>query len=180
MPHPTTQHFARDRDVTAPVQTRTACLLIRFAPACSGGSGGGTKGPSVVDKRKQQFPCAFCDRIFQQKDRHAAHVKSKHAAEAAEAEAGVAGDDDGPTYAPAAGPSGGGGASSSAGGVMTAASKAGYYTSKSPGLLLLEHMRASKQPKARVKAVVRPPPLSPPSARAALIPALVRRSVFPW
>ena len=122
----------------------------------------------MVDKRKQQFPCAFCDRIFQQKDRHAAHIKSKHADEAAEAEAAADGPDAAAAAAGAAATPSKAGAAS---GVMTAASKAGYYTSKSPGLLLLEHMRASQQPKARVKAIVRTRTSYAPTLRACSNPA---------
>ena len=36
-------------------------------PLCSsGGSGGGTKGPAMVDKRNQELPCPHCDRVFKQ------------------------------------------------------------------------------------------------------------------
>ena len=35
-------------------------------PCSSGGSGGGTKGPAMVDKRNQELPCPHCDRVFKQ------------------------------------------------------------------------------------------------------------------
>ena len=58
---------------------------------CSGGSGGGTKGPSVVDKRNQQLQCPYCERVFQQKQRYSTHIDTKHAQEhaAAQEEAGT-------------------------------------------------------------------------------------------
>jgi hypothetical protein len=97
---------------------------------CRGGSGGGTKGPAVVDKRKQEYPCPYCDRIFQQKDRYTAHVSSKHTAEAEAAAAEAASTSDG-----AADPKNG-------------------DTCKAPSLLLQEHLKASQQQRARVKATV--------------------------
>jgi hypothetical protein len=115
------------------------------------GSVGGTKGPSVVDKRKTEYPCPYCERVFQQKDRYKAHVSSKHAAEV---EAAASSD--------AAGPSGDGtpdlqNGNSSTGGMMKAGSRAGYYTCKAPSLLLQEHLKASQQPRPRVKAMVKIP-----------------------
>jgi hypothetical protein len=113
---------------------------------CRGASGGGTKGPSIVDKRKQEYPCPYCDRVFQQKDRYTAHVSSKHAAEAEAAAAEAAS-----TSSGAADPENG---NDSKGGMMKSGSKAGYYTCKAPSLLLQEHLKASQQQRARVKAMV--------------------------
>lgn len=110
--------------------------------ACSGGSGGGTKGPSTVDKRKQQLQCPYCERIFQHKDRYKAHLSSKHADEVAEAdETPVEGSDSAA-------------ASSSGGNVMQVGSKAGYYTRKSPQLFLLEQCQSDKRPKPKIKVLV--------------------------
>lgn len=42
------------------------------------GSGGGTKGPSVIDKRNIEEKCPFCDRIFKQNSRLKDHVARQH------------------------------------------------------------------------------------------------------
>eukprot|EP00892_Ulva_mutabilis_P005050 jgi/Ulvmu1/2917/UM148_0001.1 len=107
----------------------------------SGGSGGGTKGASIVDKRKQQLQCPYCERIFQHKDRYQAHLTSKHADETANADPQHC---DGPEKDAV---------SSSGGKVMQANSKAGYYTKKSPHLFLLEQCQSDKRSKPKIKVL---------------------------
>ena len=136
---------------------------------CRSGGGGGTKGPSVIDKRNQELPCPYCERIFKQQERYRNHVQSKHADEAAAAknEPAGSGDGDGPTtsanVAAANNATPGAGSGSEArgeggakGGVMTPGAKAGYYTAKSPTLLLQDQCRSDKRPKPRIKPQVRP------------------------
>jgi hypothetical protein len=38
----------------------------KAARVFSSGSGGGTKGPAVVDKRNQELACPHCPRVFKQ------------------------------------------------------------------------------------------------------------------
>ena len=109
---------------------------------CSGGSGGGTKGPSVLDKRKQQLQCPYCERIFQHKDRYQTHLASKHADEVAEADA--QGND-----VPEKDTGG-----CSVDKVMQVGSKAGYYTRKSPHLFLLEQCQSDSRLKPKIKVLV--------------------------
>jgi hypothetical protein len=134
---------------------------IRSLPTvCRGGSGGGTKGASIIDKRKQEFPCPHCDRTFQQKDRFRAHLESKHAEEeaAAAADASSAAASAGAAAADAAAPSTSGtdsGGGAKAGGMMKAGAKAGLYTSKAPVVLLQDQCRSDGRVKPRIKPQVR-------------------------
>ena len=57
------------------------CAPTPPAPPSSG-AGGGTRGPSVVDKRGEEQPCPYCDRIFKQSGRLKDHITRQHAAEA--------------------------------------------------------------------------------------------------
>ena len=144
----------------------------------SAGGGGGTKGPSVVDKRKQGHPCPFCDRTFQQKDRLNAHVKTKHDGE----EAGPAADRDAASGSgagaaaesgePVAGTSGGsGGTSAAPDRMMRPGSKAGYYTSRSPQLILQDQCRADRRRKPIVKPQARSRMPVAPGARQICVAA---------
>lgn len=94
----------------------------------------------MVDKRNQQLPCPYCERVFQQKERYNKHIESKHAEEQAaaleEEEANTAHRD-------------------SASKVMQVGSKAGYYTKKSPHLLLIEQCQIDKRPRPKIKVLVR-------------------------
>ncbi|GAX74060.1 hypothetical protein CEUSTIGMA_g1510.t1 [Chlamydomonas eustigma] len=44
----------------------------------SAGGGGGTKGPSIIDKRGQESKCPFCDKVYTQNGRLKEHIASKH------------------------------------------------------------------------------------------------------
>jgi hypothetical protein len=50
----------------------------KAARVFSSGSGGGTKGPSVVDKRNQELACPHCPRIFKQVAETASHNITTH------------------------------------------------------------------------------------------------------
>lgn len=97
-----------------------------------------------MDKRKQQLQCPYCERIFQHKDRYKTHLASKHADEAADADAPDTGEPENAT--------GGSGSNQ----VMQVGSKAGYYTKKSPQLFLLEQCQSDKRPKPKIKILVMP------------------------
>ena len=43
------------------------------------GGGGGSKGPSVIDKRGQELQCPHCQRVFKQSGRLQDHIKRQHA-----------------------------------------------------------------------------------------------------
>jgi len=45
----------------------------------SAGGGGGTKGPSILDKRGQEVKCPHCDKVYTQSGRLKEHISSKHA-----------------------------------------------------------------------------------------------------
>jgi len=47
--------------------------------ACRSGGGGGSKGPSVLDKRGQEEKCPHCDRVFKQSGRLRDHIAKQHA-----------------------------------------------------------------------------------------------------
>eukprot|EP00884_Botryococcus_braunii_P007206 jgi/Botrbrau1/16487/Bobra.0142s0081.1 len=136
----------------------------KAARVFSSGSGGGTKGPSVVDKRNQELACPHCPRVFKQLERYREHLK-KHAGEE------DAGDDEGPSGVPP-GPPGGPDASTSAGPapagpatrppvpasapglaqagkMMDVGAKAGYYTEKSPKMMLQEWCTQQKRARPR-------------------------------
>ncbi len=46
--------------------THRALSHLRHVPQCSSGGGGGTKGPSVIDKRGQEIKCPHCERTYTQ------------------------------------------------------------------------------------------------------------------
>jgi hypothetical protein len=53
----------------------------RSADACSSGAGGGgTKGPSSIDKRLQEQKCPFCERVFKQVAQRARRMSCMHGA----------------------------------------------------------------------------------------------------
>lgn len=136
-----------DRPITTPCRPATAMpnarpttstgvhasppSTIHTAPHSSGG-GGGSKGPSTLDKRNEEHPCPHCDRVFKQSGRLREHIASKHADQA-----------DPPPDAAAAT------TTAPAQSVMDVGSKAGAYDRKSPKLLLQEHCLKLKQPKPR-------------------------------
>ena len=136
------------------------------------GGGGGSKGPSVVDKRGQELPCPHCDRIFKQSDRLKQHIEKQHAA-------GGAGDgsssDDNEDAAPSKTPAAVAAAvPASATKPATASlqqyvpapatgpkmmdvnSKAGFYEVKSPKLLLHEWCLREKAPRPRYRVISMP------------------------
>jgi len=86
-----------------------------------------------VDKRDQELPCPHCDRIFKQKDRLSQHIQKQHpdagGAEDGDAGAGGAGPSRAPAPAPAAPPR------------FDVGSKAGFYTQKTPRMMLHEVRR---------------------------------------
>lgn len=49
------------------------------AKVFSSAGGGGSKGPSVVDKRGQEEKCPHCDRVFKQNSRLKEHIGKQHA-----------------------------------------------------------------------------------------------------
>ena len=104
----------------------------------SGGGGGGTKGPDRVDKRGEEKPCPYCERVFKQAGRLQEHLRSKHAEEEAEAEAAAA--------AAAAAAAGAGGSGAGGGKVFDVGSRAGYYDRQSPKAMLQDYCRAKKRP----------------------------------
>lgn len=94
----------------------------------------------MVDKRNQQLQCPYCERVFQQKQRYSNHIDTKHAEEhaaAQEEEASTSQQQEGQSK------------------VMQVGSKAGYYTKKSPHLLLMEQCQIEKRIKPKIKVVVR-------------------------
>ena len=136
---------------------------------CSSGGGGGTKGPAVIDKRNQELPCPHCERTFKQAGRLQEHIRKQHA--------GGGGDGEGaegavpppqaapppaapaapaaaprPAQEPATSASGAGAAAAQPRPVMMdVGSRAGYYSAKSPKLLLHELCQKEKV-KPRYKA----------------------------
>lgn len=136
----------------------------KAAKVFTAGGGGGTKGPSVVDKRNQEQKCPHCDRIFKQTGRLNDHIKRQHAEivnvgekeeSSAHLDAVVRSSDklstihDGSCNKAAAaanepnpGPR-----------IMDIGSKAGAYDFKSPKLILHEMLLKEKSPKARYKGI---------------------------
>ena len=62
----------------------TFTIFSHFSPSLllfsfSSGGGGGSKGPSIVDKRGKELTCPLCDRIFKQSGRLNDHIKKQHA-----------------------------------------------------------------------------------------------------
>ena len=104
----------------------------------SGGGGGGTKGPDRVDKRGEEKPCPYCDRVFKQAGRLQEHLRSKHAEEEAEAEAAAA--------AAAAAAAGAGSSGAGGGKMFDVGSRAGYYDRQSPKAMLQDYCRSKKRP----------------------------------
>jgi len=105
------------------------------------GGGGGTKGPAAVDKRGEEKPCPYCDRVFKQAGRLQEHLRSKHAEEEAEAEQAAA-----DARAVAVGRGSGGREGGKKAAVFDVGSRAGYYDRQSPKAMLQEWCRAKKRP----------------------------------
>jgi hypothetical protein len=80
--------------------------------------------------------------VFQQKERYNKHIESKHAEEHAAAQEEIETSEAQQLEA-------------SSSKVMQVGSKAGYYTKKSPHLLLLEQCQIDKLLKPRIKVLVR-------------------------
>ena len=89
----------------------------------------------MIDKRGQEQPCPFCDRVFKQKGRLDDHVKKKHAAElqareeeeaARKAKEAAKGDK-----------------------LFDVGSGKGFYDKKSPKMMLMEWCRKHKRPNPR-------------------------------
>ncbi|KAA6421632.1 MAG: putative ATP-dependent RNA helicase DHX57 [Trebouxia sp. A1-2] len=104
----------------------------------SGASGGANKGPAVIDKRNQVLDCPHCDRTFQQVQRFREHIAKKHPEEQLEEASHV------PVSSSA---------ETQTRNTMQPGSKGGYYTEKSPKLLLLEWCQQQKRPKPRYKVL---------------------------
>ncbi|KAK9866236.1 hypothetical protein WJX84_005972 [Apatococcus fuscideae] len=119
----------------------------------SGAGGGGTKGPPPVDKRTLDEPCPFCDRTFKQHDRLTAHIAKKHAESNIDGDAGAG---------PSSGEEAGGQPSTASTSAtsnapqkrtMEVGSRGGYFSEKSPKLLLHEWCLQQKRPKPRYKSL---------------------------
>lgn len=52
----------------------------KAAKVFASGATGGSKGPSVIDKRNQELKCPHCERIFKQSGRLNDHMKKQHSA----------------------------------------------------------------------------------------------------
>ena len=50
----------------------------KAAKVFASGASGGSKGPSVIDKRNQELKCPHCERIFKQSGRLNDHIKKQH------------------------------------------------------------------------------------------------------
>ena len=122
----------------------------KAAKVFTAGGGGGTKGPSVIDKRNQELKCPHCERIFKQTGRLNDHIKRQHA----EAEITAGADKETPmgesnktsenvqSKVDVVGPR-----------IMDIGSKSGAYDYKSPKLILHEMRQRDKLPKARYKGI---------------------------
>ncbi|CAL8471800.1 g11342 [Coccomyxa elongata] len=111
----------------------------------SGGGGGGTKGPAILDKRNVEQDCPYCDRTFKQVQRLREHVQKKHPDEDVEEGRSEQQPD---TFASKPGP----GAGPKQGKMMDVGAKAGYYTQKSPKMMLLEWCQQQKRPMPRYRS----------------------------
>lgn len=84
------------------------------------------QGPSKVDKRNQELPCPHCDRIFKQKQRLDQHIANQHA-DAAEEQPDAASSSAPAAPAPQPAPA-----------RFDVGSRAGFYTQKTPRMMLHE------------------------------------------
>ncbi|KAK9809193.1 hypothetical protein WJX72_011126 [[Myrmecia] bisecta] len=122
----------------------------KAAKVFSSGAGGGSKGPGLVDKRDQERPCPHCDRTFKQVQRLKEHIAKKHPPEdeGGDDAASVAG-----SSAAAEGPSNVAQQAAPPGGKMfDVGSRAGFYTERSPKMILMEHCTKQKLGKPRFQA----------------------------
>lgn len=141
------------------------------------GGGGGSKGPAVVDKRNQELKCPHCDRVFKQNDRLKQHIDNQHSEpvnlsdtlpalasnvssasgsgpkaaldirESANSKSSSCGSTSQQPMSDSAASTTGVARS------MDINSKAGYYTEKTPKLLLHELCMREKRPRARFKVI---------------------------
>eukprot|EP00803_Ostreobium_quekettii_P004271 evm.model.scf_905.2 EVM.evm.TU.scf_905.2 scf_905:10452-23846(+) len=112
----------------------------------SSGCGGGTRGPSVVDKRGQEVNCPHCGKIFKQSGRLQDHIQRHHnddkrQPDAEEQEERPSGSEEGCS-------------SQAVLSVQDVGSKPGFYTHKSPKLMLLEwcQKQGRRRPIYKLKA----------------------------
>ena len=128
----------------------SVCVPAFLLLLCSSAAGGSSKGPAVVDKRGQEQKCPHCEKIYTQSGRLKEHIASKHANAEQEGQAEQSG------AAAAAGPSTSAAASTSCppapGAMMELGSRGGYFTSKSPKVMLQEWLQREKRPRARYQA----------------------------
>jgi ATP-dependent RNA helicase DHX57 len=128
----------------------------KAAKVFTAGGGGGTKGPSVIDKRNQEQKCPHCDRIFKQPGRLNDHIKRQHA-DLTDTQEAPSSD----TAAPRDAKNVSGSSSTlsvtekqNAGPrIMDIGSKSGVYDFKSPKLILHEMLLKEKSPKAKYKSI---------------------------
>eukprot|EP00775_Hariotina_reticulata_P004412 gene4412-4665_t len=136
----------------------------------SSGGGGGAKGPSVVDKRGQEEKCPHCDRTFKQNSRLKEHILKQHPQQAEAPEPTAAAP---PAAAAAAAPAGGrhqaGVQGHPVGRMFDVGSSGGFYTEKSPKLMLLEWCARQKRPKPKYKAVAQEPDRGAAGFRARVV-----------
>lgn len=111
-----------------------------------------SQGPAILDKRNQELPCPHCNRVFKQKQRLDQHVQSQHADEAAPSNASAK---------PAeAGPSGSGASAAPKPQLFDVGSRGGFFTQKTPRMMLHEVMCASVEamPRHAAQRACRGPP----------------------
>jgi ATP-dependent RNA helicase DHX57 len=135
---------------------------------CRSGGGGGSKGPSIIDKRNQELQCPHCQRIFKQPNRLQDHIKKQHSTiTEADDDEDNKGDgsststtttsstttkatkDRSPTTTTTVSIN----TNSNTKKIMDLNSKAGYYTSKSPKMLLHEWCLKEKLPRPKYKTI---------------------------
>mmetsp|Transcript_1959 Transcript_1959/g.4604 ORF Transcript_1959/g.4604 Transcript_1959/m.4604 type:complete len:378 (-) Transcript_1959:495-1628(-) len=109
----------------------------------SHGSGGGTKGPPIIDKRNQEIQCPLCDRIFKQKDRLNQHIANHHAS--CGANSGLLSQ---PSNSSLPRESGDHHLSFSR---LDVGSQAGFYVQKSPKMFLHEYCLRERRPTPKYK-----------------------------
>lgn len=132
----------------------------KAAKVFTSGGGGGSKGPSVIDKRNQEQKCPHCDRIFKQTGRLNDHIKRQHA-EVIEslnstgngASEGVSNESIVQSKGSLGGKDANGSAKESSFRIMDVGSKSGAYDYKSPKLILQEMRQRDKMPKTRYKGI---------------------------
>ena len=103
----------------------------------SSGGGGSSKGPSTVDKRGQEQKCPHCDRVFKQNNRLHEHIKKQHTElNDAPAQLLQTTAEQPPSKK-----------------LMEVGSSTGYYSGKSPKMLLHEWCLKEKIPRPKYKPI---------------------------